>query len=301
MIKTVILRNFQKWKKLTLELSQTTTLVGPSDTGKSAAIRALFWVIFNSPKGSSFIRHGAKYCKVAIVTSDGHTITRKRSAKENVYIVNGEVLKSFKTDPPALVNELLRVYRDSFLLQHDAVYWLSLSPTEISKRLNEIADLSSMDKAIREAQKRKRENKSRIRFVKTELQSAKEECEKLSDVPAAWDAFETLQNLEQQILLGNNQTARLRCLVSDLELSANQKNHIATAIQLWERIESLEDASDDAEKTIRDVRNLTQKEKECLRQKSNLSEQEKSLQDTIAKQSKVCSKCGQVIDQESQT
>lgn len=55
------IQNFQAHKDTTIEFDRITTIVGgPSDTGKSAVLRALKWVVKNEPKGTSFIRDGDK-------------------------------------------------------------------------------------------------------------------------------------------------------------------------------------------------------------------------------------------------
>lgn len=54
------IQNFQAHKDTTIEFDCITTIVGPSDIGKSAVLRALKWVAKNEPKGTSFVRDGDK-------------------------------------------------------------------------------------------------------------------------------------------------------------------------------------------------------------------------------------------------
>ena len=50
MIKSIHLRNFQRHKKLDIDLSEgVNVIVGPSDIGKTAILRALYWLRFNRP------------------------------------------------------------------------------------------------------------------------------------------------------------------------------------------------------------------------------------------------------------
>lgn len=65
-------------------------VVGPSDFGKSALVRALRWLYYNEPRGANFIRVGARTCRVTVELDDGTRVTRLRSIsgkKENQYIL----------------------------------------------------------------------------------------------------------------------------------------------------------------------------------------------------------------------
>jgi DNA repair exonuclease SbcCD ATPase subunit len=58
MIKHLMLRDFQSWRKLDLELGPVTMLVGKGNSGKTAIIRALKYALTNQT-GDDFIREGA--------------------------------------------------------------------------------------------------------------------------------------------------------------------------------------------------------------------------------------------------
>ena len=63
-------------------------IVGPSDFGKSALVRALRWLFYNEPRGANFIRAGTRTCRVTVEMDDGTIITRLRSTTgKNQYIL----------------------------------------------------------------------------------------------------------------------------------------------------------------------------------------------------------------------
>lgn len=85
-IKKVILENFQSHKYTEIEFDQyLNVIVGPSDHGKTAIIRALKWALFNEPSGDFFIREGEKECSVSLIFSDGTKVKRYRSKTKNAY------------------------------------------------------------------------------------------------------------------------------------------------------------------------------------------------------------------------
>lgn len=63
-------------------------IVGPSDFGKSALVRALRWLFYNEPRGANFIRVGARTCRVSVEMGDGTKITRLRTTSgKNQYLL----------------------------------------------------------------------------------------------------------------------------------------------------------------------------------------------------------------------
>ena len=85
-IKKIILENFQSHKNTEMEFGpDLNIIVGPSDSGKSAIIRGLKWVMYNEPSGDFFIREGEKECRVTLELSDGTLLQRYRTKSKNGY------------------------------------------------------------------------------------------------------------------------------------------------------------------------------------------------------------------------
>ncbi len=151
MLTKIKIRNFQAHAKLDLELDpHVTTIVGPSDVGKSSIIRALKWVATNQPSGESFIRSGAKFCEVKL-SVDGHEITRKRSNSENSYLLDVQRFNSFGQNVPDPIAKLLNVSPVNFQGQHDSPFWLADTAGQVSRSLNAIVDLDVIDESLSEA------------------------------------------------------------------------------------------------------------------------------------------------------
>ncbi|WP_051276070.1 AAA family ATPase [Desulfovirgula thermocuniculi] len=78
------IENFQSHARTEMELSPgLTVIVGESDRGKSAVVRALRWLFFNEPRGTDFIRVGQGECRVAAEFADGTRLVRERSLTRN--------------------------------------------------------------------------------------------------------------------------------------------------------------------------------------------------------------------------
>jgi exonuclease SbcC len=113
-IKSIALHNFQSHKLSVIEpapAGQLTVIVGPSDSGKTAIIRALRWLFYNIPQGTDFIKVGNNVAKVAIKHADGQQVTRERSRKGfNRYKINDkDRYEGFGSTVPLEVQEITGV------------------------------------------------------------------------------------------------------------------------------------------------------------------------------------------------
>jgi exonuclease SbcC len=184
MLRSLTVRNFQRHKHLKIKFSpRVTSIVGPSDRGKSAILRALRWVVENKPSGDAFIRHGQKTVSVTLRT-ESHKITRSKG-KKNLYLVDGKPLVSFGQAAPEEVTKAIRMGPLNFQFQHDAPFWFSDAPGQVSRNLNAIVDLSVMDTTLSNLATGVRQARDRIVVLKEEKDSAKERVVELRGAVAA--------------------------------------------------------------------------------------------------------------------
>ncbi|MCF8010586.1 MAG: AAA family ATPase [Clostridiales bacterium] len=131
-ITKIIIENFQSHEFTEFELSPgLTVLVGESDQGKSAVIRALRWLFENEPRGTGFIRAGSAGARVTVIMSDGSSITRERTSGKNRYILRGpggekEIYEGFGTGVPAEIKAVHGV--SPVKLDEDLHVSLNISP-----------------------------------------------------------------------------------------------------------------------------------------------------------------------------
>src|SRR6185312_5624229 len=89
-IRNLRIENFQSHEVTEMAFDDgLNVIVGASDQGKSAVIRALRWLLFNEPRGSDFMRVGANNSRVTVELADGARVTRERTPSRNRYIVTG--------------------------------------------------------------------------------------------------------------------------------------------------------------------------------------------------------------------
>ena len=159
MITKITLHNFQCHRNLELDLGRSTVLQGGSNHGKTAVLRAFYWVLFNEAP-HDFVSYWAQkklkkgfafkddaYTSV-VVEVDGHIIERKRSNDFNGYIVDGTTYEALRTDVPEVVTKIFNLADASVQKQFDVPFLLAETPGEASRYLNSLAGLECVDEIL---------------------------------------------------------------------------------------------------------------------------------------------------------
>lgn len=165
-IKRVLVENFQSHEKSEFEfVNGLNVIVGPSDQGKSAVIRAIKWVLFNEPRGSEFIRNGASLARVEAEFSNGFKIVRERSSSKNRYtLINPDgktnVFEGFGNDVPEEIKSVHGIYKvlidsDSSVClnigeQLEAPFLIAETGSTKAKAIGRLTGVHIIDEAIRE-------------------------------------------------------------------------------------------------------------------------------------------------------
>ncbi len=194
MIKSLNIHNFQCHSTLRIDLDpKITTIVGSSDVGKSAIIRAKRWLAQNKPDGDGFIKNGSEEVEVTLEFDD-HKITRSKG-KENLYTLNGQEYRAFgRGNVPEDIEKVLNVSDLNFQNQLDGPFWLSLTAGEVSRRLNDIVDLGIIDKSLTAVAKKIRRSKDRVQICRERLIDAKHRKSELEWTVAANEQYKVLES-----------------------------------------------------------------------------------------------------------
>lgn len=196
MLKSLELRNFQGHRRLFLELDPgVNAIVGPTDSGKSAVVRALFWVAFNQPTGDAFRSHWGGRTIVTIETDAGVVVKRVKTDTDNYYQVGDSVYRGFGRGVPEEVTRALQLSPINFSRQMDPPFLLSLSPQQAAKELNKIANLDSVDKALAWVAGETRSGQANCRAISGEISRSQQELESLAGLDSAVERFEEVSGL----------------------------------------------------------------------------------------------------------
>lgn len=205
MITSISIKNFQSHNNTKLELvNGINTIIGASNRGKSAVMRALYWAINNKPTGDSFISHWAKDekgkiikpCSVTI-TKDTEKIKRKRDNDFNGYILdNGEKLKALKGEVPEQINSFFNLGEVNIQKQMDSPFLISNSAGEVARFFNKVIKLDDIDTILQHTESKKRAVNKDIEFQKTVIEEKVTALDSLKWVDTAKPLIEKLDKLE---------------------------------------------------------------------------------------------------------
>lgn len=185
MINTIRISGFQSHLSTILELSPGVNyIVGPSDSGKSAVIRALRWLWVNRPLGNAFVSSSSEKgeCLVALET-DSFLIERIQTKSKNVYRINDQEYKAFGQNPPQQVLDLLGWDAVNIQFQRDQGFLLSESPARVSAYLNSLVGLDVVDSAVKKIT-------SSIRALSAQEKAKREQAAELENRLASFPDLE---------------------------------------------------------------------------------------------------------------
>lgn len=171
MINKLSIKNIQSHKDSVLEFSpRINCIVGSSNNGKSAILRALNWSIYNRPLGTDILLSswayndkGKQKDDMSVeVEKDSGVLIRRKSATNNEYVLNGKVSEAIKTDVPSEVQDFFKLSETNIQKQQDAPFLLSQSSGEVAKYFNRVVRLDVIDKVLTNAESLRRKTKQEI-------------------------------------------------------------------------------------------------------------------------------------------
>ena len=226
MLERLDIQNFQSWEEVHFDFHPgINVLVGPTDNGKTAVLRALWWFIKNKPGGTKYIsdwcytKSGAirkgEACKVSL-SLNGKEASRYRDSKHNGYVVEEKDLEAIGSDVPPEVNEYLNIGDVNIQRQLDSPFLVSATSGEVSRFFNKLVDLEAIDRSLSIVDSKKRETTADLKRcissreeLETQLlgfnwvDQAEKELEALTDLEEkrakTYSKIETLTTLREEI------------------------------------------------------------------------------------------------------
>uniref|UniRef100_UPI00288A435F AAA family ATPase n=1 Tax=Peptoniphilus duerdenii TaxID=507750 RepID=UPI00288A435F len=188
-IKKVHLINFQSHADSILDFEEgLNVILGRSDSGKTAVIRAIKWALYNEPRGDYFVRIGEKDTSVEITFSDDTVLKRARNGNKNVYEFKnllGEVTRyeGFGGEVPQEIIDQTEIFKDSIGQNSQILYiqdqlegpfLLSLSPGQKAAEIGKLIGVDILDIAITNT----RRDTLKLNGILREKKEEKEKLEK---------------------------------------------------------------------------------------------------------------------------
>jgi exonuclease SbcC len=244
-IAKVIIENFQSHGRSELEFGRgLNVIIGPSDNGKSAVLRAIRWALYNEPRGSEFVRSGARECRVTVTMSDGAeivrelTLTKSGAPARNRYIVKmpdaePQVYEGFGIEVPAEVikaHGMPQVQLDtdkrvflSFGSQLEGPFLMAESGSLRARAIGRLLGVHVVDAAMRNTQRDQRSVKQETARLEQRLEQYDQDLQHYADIPEQEEKLERAEAFLAMAEEYRTRLTRLEALREQLEQSEREE------------------------------------------------------------------------------
>ena len=233
-ISTIIIKNFQSHRHTVLNLDEhVNVILGSSDVGKTAILRALGWVFFNEPQGTAFIRAGETSASVELIYSDGYSVKRIRNKKFNGYHINHpdfdepKKLSGFGSSVPEEIQEITGVRKFeiadkiespiTYQTQLEGAFLLSESSIKKAKAIGAISNVNIIDRAIQIANSDIKDFRKNINTSEEALKNSEEQIKEYDNLDERKQNLEKVKDLYSELIQKNKMNENLSVLNQRLD------------------------------------------------------------------------------------
>lgn len=219
-ITQIKLKNFQDHADTTIDFTNGINLiVGSSDAGKSAILRAINLVFHNNFKRDTYIRHGEKECSVSVKFSDGVEVTRVKGEDVNSYLLTDAEgnIHSFPKVGTGIPDEIKKNLGNpplddkkrpiSYADQMSSLFLVDLSSSDLPRTLSELTGIQHLQTSAELLSKTARSYDRSIKDKKEKIEKLETELDNYSyvdkDLERIEDIVEKLKDVNNQIEKSN--------------------------------------------------------------------------------------------------
>lgn len=210
-IKKIHLENFQSHKNTTLIFDRgLNVILGNSDSGKTAILRAIKWAIYNEPQGDYFIMQGTNKVLVEIEFSNGAIVKRLKSSSKNNYYLKlpdeeEQIFEAFGRSVPQEIIDVTGMYKISLTddkssilniaEQLDGPFLLNQVPSVRASAIGRLVSVNYIDDALRDTVREDKSVNNNIKILeknKDELESKIKEFDYLKDLEVSYNSLKDI-------------------------------------------------------------------------------------------------------------
>ena len=203
----VKIKDFQSIREADLEIKPFTVVVGPSDSGKSAIIRSLAALFYNTP-GDYYVSYGAKSCEVKLELP--HNTIEFKKGSSSKYTIDDEEYTAigrgyFENLAPTGIREIDadgKKVRPQVAMQIDTPFLLSseYNPMTVASLLGNLSNAAVLNTAKREVEKDIKKIGSKIKHLESDLVERKKELADEGELQALLSRVEKIKKKDAEIL-----------------------------------------------------------------------------------------------------
>ena len=219
MIQYLHIQNFQSHKDTDLKFHPgVNIIVGPSDSGKTAIIRALRWLVWNRPLGDRMRSNKWEGELSVEVGLEEQTIVHRTKETYTLGIPGKKdtVLRAFGTDVPEEISNALNIEEVNLQMQLDQPFLISKTSGEVAAYFNKVANLEKIGLAQSNIKKWLNRISTTLASKRVEKEKAEESLLKYAHVEKFEAEVEVLENMETTLSGKRRQVKTLDDLIANL-------------------------------------------------------------------------------------
>lgn len=249
MFKSVSIQNFQSHAKTVLDFHEgVNVIVGTTDGGKTAIIRALRWLIWNRPSGDALRSRWGGATNVQLETEEG-VITRSKDKIDKYTLrLKGQEDIEFKAigvSVPAEIQRVLNISEINLQNQHDTTFLLSDTPGAVATHFNKVARLDRIDTATSAINGWIRGLRSDVSHLEDDITTEKAKLTTFEHLEKFEIDIEVLEQMEGQVIA---KRSRRDTLKKDIKRYTDLEEEIKTLTPLLDLEELVTSVSDNIAK-----------------------------------------------------
>jgi len=240
MINQLIIQNYQSHRKSELNFDPgVNIIIGDSDSGKSAVIRAIKQVFYNKPGGDDYRSWWGGDTEITIKTDDDQEVKRVKTNSENLYYLNDTRFAAFGSDIPEEIKQALNINDTNLQNQLDAPFLLSKTPGEVAIFLNKIAHIDKIHTTTSLINSWIKEINSNIKADNNSIELKQIALERLPDITKLEIDIEVIEDAQSRKQALTQNKSKLTAILNQIQLINNKIEGVNRLINLQDLIDKI--------------------------------------------------------------
>ena len=256
-IKKVELHNFQSHEFTEMEFDRgLNVILGNSDVGKTAILRAIKWALYNEPKGDYFIRQGEKDVSCKVTFSNGVVVERLKTPSKNSYFLvdasgNEMRFEGFGIDVPKEITDVTNMYKVSLdnsnnktilniAEQLDGPFLLNEQASLRASAIGRLIGVNYVDDALRTVVRdNKRTNQEIVELIKNK-EDLKKQLDEFSYIKEYKEKFEKITKIRNKIKTLQDRLELISKIKENLDKNRIELEDVSNLVEKFKSLNQLE-------------------------------------------------------------
>lgn len=198
MISFIELRNFQSHQNSHLDFHPGVNVItGTTDSGKTAIIRGLRWLVWGRPLGDGFRSNWGGVTSINIKTKEGSIINRTKD-KSDSYQLNDTIFKAFGTVVPEEIQKAIDIVDVNLQYQLDSPFLISETAGDVANHFSKIANLEKIHQSQKEIKRLLNKLLNTAEYKEQEIVSQSDALSELEYLGQLEKEIEVLEAFQQK-------------------------------------------------------------------------------------------------------